>query len=88
MIMWIVACLVLAAFVAWNVVSPLLLEPAGILPDSASAELQRDVKERGLRALKDLDLDFSMGKLTKEDYDLARSSLMNEVAHILKGTKG
>jgi hypothetical protein len=85
MIMWIVASLLFAAFVAWNVLTPLLVHAGSIGEQTGPAgdTTLTDAKERGLRALKDLDLDYAMGKLTKEDYEQARTMLTAEVANVL-----
>ena len=40
--------------------------------------------EEILLALRDLDFDFELGKLTKEDYETTRTGLMQEMAGVLK----
>lgn len=47
------------------------------------AELQRARKE-GLLAIADIDAEYEMGKLTREDYTSLRESLKSEVIPILK----
>ncbi len=46
-----------------------------------------DSKERLLRALKDLEQDFSMGKIEEEELSQSRSELSLELAEILKKDK-
>jgi hypothetical protein len=43
-----------------------------------------DSKERALRAIKDLELDFSMGKISQEDFDRAKNELSIELAGVLE----
>jgi hypothetical protein len=81
----IIASLVLSLFVVWYVLSP-LFETA--MPNYGSATEGTlgpllDAKERALRSLKDLEMDFSMGKLSQDDFDQSKRSLSSEVASIL-----
>jgi hypothetical protein len=46
-----------------------------------------DMKERSLRALKDLELDFAMGKMSEDDYARSRETVTLEVAQILREIK-
>jgi hypothetical protein len=58
---------------------------------SAAAEAARrllDSKERALRAIKDLELDFTMGKVSREDYDRSYAELSQEVGRILQELRG
>lgn len=81
-----IASLILSLLVAWFVLSP-LFEPAmpnsGALSESGALGPLLDAKERGLRALKDLELDFSMGKLSPDDFEQSKRSLNAEVATVL-----
>lgn len=43
-----------------------------------------DSKERSLRAIKDLELDYSMNKISPEEYERSRQELSLEVAGILE----
>lgn len=86
----IIASLVLSLFVVWFVLSP-LFEPSVpnyVAPpsDGALGPLL-DAKERALRSLKDLELDFSMGKLSRDDFEQSRRALSAEVAAILGDIK-
>jgi hypothetical protein len=54
---------------------PAAAESAGRLVDS---------KERALRELKDLELDFNMGKISREDYERAKGELSIEVGRVLE----
>jgi hypothetical protein len=86
MSMGIIASLVLSLFVVWYVLSPLF---ETVVPSFGSAIQSGvlgpllDAKERALRSLKDLELDFLMGKLSQEDFDQSKRSLTTEVASIL-----
>jgi hypothetical protein len=70
-----------------------LLEPLFIANTEATPSLASDVrldksalldsKERSLRAIKDLELDFKMGKISREDYQISRNELSLEVAQVL-----
>lgn len=88
--MWIVAAAVMAAALAFFLVKP-LFEPAL----SAEAELRSntalrnllDEKERTLRALKDLETDFSMGKVSAEELEPARRALALEAGKLLEEIK-
>ena len=40
-------------------------------------------RERSFRALADLDFDYESGKISKEDYDPLRASLLEETAEVL-----
>jgi hypothetical protein len=43
-----------------------------------------DSKERALRALKDLELDYTMGKVSRDDFERSKSELSQEVAQLLQ----
>lgn len=87
MSMGIVASLILSLLVVWFIAAP-FFEPAlaqggrGASDDSLRALL--DAKERALRALKDLELDYSMSKVSPEDFDESKRALSLELATILK----
>ena len=86
----IIASLILSLFVVWFVLSP-LFEPA--LPNYGKRATPEalgpllDAKERALRSIKDLEMDFSMGKLSQEDFDQSRRALTADVAAILADIK-
>lgn len=86
----IIFALILSMIVAWFIISP-LFEPALSRSDSSgesrSLGALLDSKERALRAIKDLELDFSMGKVSEEDFDQSKNVLMSEVATILETIK-
>lgn len=83
----ILASLTLTLLVVWFIAAP-FFEPA--LARSGAAEgygtlaSLTDAKERALRSIKDLELDFSMGKLSQEDFEESRSALTLEVANLLR----
>lgn len=89
--MWIIAAIVLVLCMTWFLLSP-LLEPVLASSDSEPLSGSRialiDAKERGLRALKDLELDFAMGKVSREDFESSKQTLSVEVAALLKELKG
>jgi hypothetical protein len=86
----IIASLILSLFVVWFVLSP-LFEPVipnyGKLAAPGALGPLLDAKERALRSIKDLEMDFSMGKLSQEDFDQSRRALTAEVAAILADIK-
>jgi len=47
-----------------------------------------DAKERALRSLKDLEFDFTMGKVSRDDYERSYAELSHEVALILRELSG
>lgn len=82
-----VASVILSLLVAWYVIAP-LLEPAlnrrGAQGAGDSIDALLDRKERALRSIKDLELDFEMGKLSQEDFDRSKAALSVEAAAILE----
>lgn len=88
---WIVLALVFSACVAFFLVAP-YFDPAfaGNLHDSAAGSTRSllDTKERALRALKDLEFDRSMGKVSEEEFTKAKQELLQEVSAILEETRG
>jgi hypothetical protein len=86
----IIASLILSLFVVWFVLSP-LFEPVipnyGKLATPGALVPLLDAKERALRSIKDLEMDFSMGKLSQEDFDQSKRSITAEVAAILADIK-
>jgi len=88
--MWIAACALLTALIAWVLIAP-FFEPAlnqPVLPEiDSSVTALLDAKERAVRAVKDLESDFSMGKINAQDFELARRNLTKEVAVILQKIK-
>jgi hypothetical protein len=91
MISWIVLALAFSAFLAFFLVAP-YFDPAfaGNSHDSAAGSTRSllDTKERALRAVKDLEFDKSMGKVSEEEFTKARQELLQEVAAILEETRG
>lgn len=92
MMVWILLSLVLSLCMGLYLAAP-LFEQRGAPADAAvaSAEAARrllDSKERALRALKDLELDFTMGKVSREDYDRSHAELSLEVGRILQELRG
>jgi hypothetical protein len=85
--MWMVAAAALVALMAWFLVSP-LFESGSSAAQSNGLEAERvsllDTKERAVRALKDLELDFAMGQVGPEDFEQSKRALTVEVASILQ----
>jgi hypothetical protein len=87
MINWIVASAALSLVSAWFIVKPWIESDARLTADgiaSASLLALRDKKERALRSLKDLELDFAMGKVSAEDFESSKQALSLEAAAILE----
>lgn len=83
----IVASLMLSLVVVWCIAAP-FFEPAltqgGAQDAFGVVGSLRDSKERALRSLKDLELDYSMGKVSKDDFEESKGVLSLEVARILE----
>lgn len=83
----IIASIILSLVVVYLVLMP-FFEPAldvgvGARSEGGALAPLLDAKERSLRALKDLDMDFSMGKLSQEDFETSKKALSLEVANVL-----
>jgi hypothetical protein len=88
MMVWIVLSLAFSLCMGLYLAAP-FFERQGALADAAAATAEStrrllDSKERALRALKDLELDFTMGKVSREDYDRSHAELSLEVGRILQ----
>lgn len=87
MSMWIVASAVLSLFSAWYIGRP-LCDPLTEQSTENATGITRiallDKKERALRALKDLELDFAMGKVSAQDFESSKQSLVLEAAAVLE----
>jgi hypothetical protein len=81
---WLFGCL-LALAVAWFVFKPLFEGSDVSEPEQADDRLLnlRDQKERCVQVLKDLDMDFSTGKIEKEDYETTKLQLSTQLAEIM-----
>lgn len=91
MVSWVVLALVFSGFLALFLVAPyfdpaLAVESEG--SDVGGKQAIRDSKERALRAIKDLEFDRSMGKVSEEDFSRAKEELLREAAAILEETRG
>lgn len=87
MIEWIVLSLALSVCIGLYLMAPLFDQHQAFADAAVAAEVTRrllDSKERALRAMKDLELDFTMGKVSREDYDRSHVELSHEVARILQ----
>jgi hypothetical protein len=90
-VIWLLLSMSLALGVGFYLLAPFfesqgaLAEGAGYSVDSISR--LNDSKERALRELKDLELDFKMGKVSNEDYDRSQTELSLQVGKILEELK-
>lgn len=77
----------LSVITALFVALPILLEAKSTdnqdIAPSISHELL-DAKEHVLRSIKDLDLDFAMGKVSQEDYNDSKEKLSFEASTIIE----
>lgn len=92
MIVWMVLSLALCVFLGFYFIAPLFEAGVALL---AGAEISTkgsvrllDAKERALRAIKDLELDFAMGKVSKDDYERSYAELSGEVGRIISELSG
>lgn len=87
MSIWILLSLALSVavgfFLAAPFFEPTFQEVEGGLETESYAALM-DKKERALRALKDLELDHTMGKVGQGDFERSKRELSIEVAEILE----
>jgi hypothetical protein len=87
MVVWIVLSISFSLCLGLYLAAPLferdaaLVAGAGVSTEGSVRLL--DAKERALRALKDLELDFAMGKVSKDDYDRSYAELSGEVGRII-----
>jgi hypothetical protein len=80
--------LVLSLSLAFFLAAPLAegVGPSGPDAPTGSDQLGRllDSKERALRALKDLELDYTMAKVSRDDFERSKLELTREVAQVLE----
>lgn len=81
---YVLAVIILAALVAAIVLRPLLLGVGDDDRESASGEELEAAKEAKYREIRDAQLDFEMGKLSKEDHRAIDRELRAEAIEILK----
>ena len=81
--MSLLAGLLLAALIVTLVLKPLLDDSADFLPEDPETE-QSDRRERLLQLIKDLELDFSTGKISETDYKQLKLRAAGEIAAGLK----
>ena len=85
---WVTLSLVSSFGVGLYLLAP-FFESRGTLAEAQSVAAESvgrlvDSKERALRELKDLELDFNMGKIGLEDYERAKDELSIEVGRVLE----
>ena len=81
--------LVISSLCALYLLPPLLSDSSEHGDEVVSSKLIElaDAKERSLRAVKDLELDFAMGKIAEDEYEVARNELVAEASHALQELK-
>ena len=87
MSMWILLAVAFSLVVGMFVCAPLFepaLQGATDVLDPGEQRALMDSKERALRALKDLELDHDMGKVSDEDFERTKQELTVDVARILE----
>lgn len=78
-------CVCLAVIVSWQILVPHLSLGAPQAVESGKQALSlADQRARCVQVLKDLELDFSTHKISREDYELSRRSISAELAQILR----
>ncbi len=75
--------LVLGLFLVAPLFESAVAESGVAGPEFNTPRRLRDAKERTLRALKDLELDHQMGKISREDFERSSQELSQELAQIL-----
>jgi len=81
---YVLAVIVLLALVAVVVLRPLLLGVPDDSGESASSEELEAAKEAKYREIRDAQLDFEMGKLSKDDHRAVDRELRAEAIEILR----
>jgi hypothetical protein len=77
--------IILAGVVSWFLLSPLFEMANGLeTSDGNTAQSLLEQKERCLQVIKDLELDHSTNKISEEDYQRTRGTLVRELAQLMK----
>lgn len=85
------ASILLAASVAWFLVRPYLVlddGTSGLVDGEELATTLADQKARCIQVLRDLELDFTTGKISVADYEQTKNRLSIELATILERIDG
>jgi len=83
-----ISFLILSIFVTWYLLRPLFAtEVLGGGEVVSDRESLLDQKERCLQVLKDLELDFSLKKISESDYTTMKGSLQRELGSVLSRLK-
>jgi hypothetical protein len=85
--MWMVAAVALVSLMTWFLLSPFFAASSSVSTSEGLGGERislLDSKERAVRALKDLELDFAMGKVAAQDFEHSKRALTIEVAAILQ----
>jgi hypothetical protein len=85
---WMILSIMLSLSLAFFLAAPLaeVAGAAGLDSNKAHDRVGRllDAKERALRALKDLELDYNMGKVSQDDFERSKHELTREVGQLLE----
>jgi hypothetical protein len=86
--LWLVLSILLSLALGVFLTAPLFEATAdGPLGGSLERDIPArllDAKERALRSLKDLELDYRMGKVSVDEFERSKQEIGQEVAHILQ----
>lgn len=85
---WIEFVIIFVMFVvtAWYVVQPMLTQPFSDMEDDKQKILLRR-KQILMDQIKELEMDFEIGTLNKDDYLHQRNQLKHEISEILQQVK-
>jgi hypothetical protein len=85
--MFVIAAAIVLGMVTLWVLAPIFGWGAGEEPHDEAAAAREELlsaRREILAQIKDLDMEFQIGKLTREDYDTTRERLTHEAVGILK----
>lgn len=81
-------CGALAVFFAWYILRPgRLSNGESDHHDAVGARVTMEQKERLINMLRDLELDFSTGKLTEAEYTRMRHAISHDLSEIMLKTE-
>lgn len=88
--MWTTLGFIIVVALTIYTLTPMLVgsDPLEVSEDTSFASRAlTDEKERSLRAIKDLELDYAMGKLSQSDYEAAKLELSADASAVLQKIK-
>ncbi len=79
-------CALLSIITAWAVIKPYFqsIEGTAQFTEKTDLMLLHDQKNRVVHMLRDLELDFSTSKLSKDEYESIKNELSFDLSEILK----